>query len=215
MAARITKGASLSLRLCWQKPHQAASVFVALPAAGEGGPAGKSFGELTGFADGAPKQPMRPVDKSFKLHVGGLISLPTKTMDRPKYDQLAAEDAPPQASVRDPFEGLPFRNFAERWGERIMPVVEHARDTQRGMDRSSLAAAAVAVPQAPHVPHILPFTRWAASSEALQRTLVAEAPKDRKKARLSWYHPDDSMVPRDWFKGGLLADLAYYRPFAA
>ena len=167
-------------------------MFVALPAASP------SFGELTGFADGAPKQPMMPVDKvrsntasrtgrgvsrppsedwlplrhqdgstqlwlapqSFKLHVGGVISLPTKTMDRPKYDQLAAQDAPPQAGVRDPFEGLPFRNFAERWGERIMPVVEHARDTQRGMDRSSLAAAAVAVPQAPDVPHILPFTRW-------------------------------------------------------
>ena len=23
------------------------------------------------------------------------------------------------------------------------------------------------------------------------------------------------MVPRDWFRGGLLKDLAYYRPFAA
>ena len=23
------------------------------------------------------------------------------------------------------------------------------------------------------------------------------------------------MVPRDWFRGGLLKDLAYYRPFAS
>lgn len=27
------------------------------------------------------------------------------------------------------------------------------------------------------------------------------------------YHPDDTMVPRDWWSGGLLADLKYYSPF--
>ena len=64
--------------------------------------------------------------------------------------------------------------------------------------------------------HIFLFFEWtcrAANSEQFRETFIAEAPKDRKRARLSWYHPDDTMVPRDWFKGGLLADLAYYSPF--
>ena len=53
----------------------------------------------------------------------------------------------------------------------------------------------------------------AAASREFQETLIAEDPKDRKKARLSWYHPDDTMVPRGWFKGGLLEDIKYYAPF--
>lgn len=59
----------------------------------------------------------------------------------------------------------------------------------------------------------LVVTRRAASSASIRDTLIAEDPKTRKKARMSWYHPDDTMVPRDWFKGGLLADLKYYSPF--
>jgi hypothetical protein len=27
--------------------------------------------------------------------------------------------------------------------------------------------------------------------------------------------PSVQMVPRDWFRGGLLKDFAYYRPFSA
>lgn len=82
-----------------------------------------------------------------------------------------------------------------------------------GSGASPLAADAVAV--APlSVPSVFPLTRWAASSPAVRSTLVAaDDPKERPKARLSWYHPDDTMVPRDWFKGGLLKDLEYYRPF--
>lgn len=86
----------------------------------------------------------------------------------------------------------------------------------------------------------------ACNSEVIKSTLVADKPKERPRARLSWYHPDDtsewqlpflqpsfsvynalsdlykletdqgdfvSVVPRDWFRGGLLADLMYYRPF--
>ena len=53
----------------------------------------------------------------------------------------------------------------------------------------------------------------AANNASIRDTFVAEDPKIRKKARLSWYHPDDTMVPRDWFKGGLLEDLKYYSPF--
>jgi hypothetical protein len=30
---------------------------------------------------------------------------------------------------------------------------------------------------------------------------------------MAWYNPNDGMVPSGWFKEGLLADLAYYKPF--
>ena len=58
----------------------------------------------------------------------------------------------------------------------------------------------------------LPACR-AASSTKFRSTFIADPPKERKKARLSWYHPDDTMVPRDWFQGGLMEDLKYYMPF--
>lgn len=64
----------------------------------------------------------------------------------------------------------------------------------------------------PEVPSVFPLTRWAANSQRVRATLVHD-PAQQKKARLSWYHPDDTMVPRDWLKGGLLADLKYYNPF--
>jgi hypothetical protein len=65
----------------------------------------------------------------------------------------------------------------------------------------------------PSVPHFLPITRWASQSEGFRSTFIAENGKSRK-ARLSWYHPDDTMVPRGWWKLGLLEDLKYYAPFS-
>jgi hypothetical protein len=113
----------------------------------------------------------------------------------------------------DPFEGLPFRAFAERMGDRIMPALQAARDDKRrtGVDINNASQAAQVL--VPEVPHLLPFTRWAANSNTIRSTFVAEDPATRKKARLSWYHPEDTMVPRGWWKGGLLADLKYYNPF--
>lgn len=81
--------------------------------------------------------------------------------------------------------------------------------------RAAAGEAAAAPPASIPFPHFLPFTRWAAASPAVRATLVAPAPADRPKARLSWYHPDDGMVPRGWWRAGLLADLAYYKPFQA
>ena len=66
-------------------------------------------------------------------------------------------------------------------------------------------------PPLPAAPALRP--RRAASSTCFRSTFIADPPKERKKARLSWYHPDDTMVPRDWFRGGLLADIKYYMPF--
>lgn len=151
--------------------------------------------------------------QSFKLHIGGVLSIPSvNALEKPTY--IASKSHEHQDSVsRDPFDGLPFREFAEKLGAAIVPIVEAAREEQRRNNR--LDAHASDVPMPPEVPHFLPFTRWAAKSETIRSTFVTDDsnPSKRKKARLSWYHPDDTMVPRDWLSGGLLADIKYYNPF--
>lgn len=149
--------------------------------------------------------------------MGGFISIPTKdALAKPKYSHVQQSNTAQSKSddgVIDPFEGLPFRAFAEKVGEHILPVIKAAREDQRRAVVEGRLAAESVVPEAPMVPHFLPFTRWASSSDAVRDTLVAEDPKNRKKARLSWYHPDDGMVPRGWFSQGLMADFKYYMPF--
>lgn len=157
--------------------------------------------------------PPFPPFQSFKLHVGGNLSIPSADATaRPMYTPQADKETA-AAVARDPFAGLPFHAFAERMGAAVAPALEAAREEQRRAKAEGRAAAESAVPLAPTVPHLLPFTRWAASSETMRATFVAEDPSTRKKARLSWYHPDDGMVPRGWWKGGLLADFKYYNPF--
>jgi hypothetical protein len=157
-----------------------------------------------------------PSLQSFGLHVGGMISIPSKDAQaRPQYThyQPYTAGAPLPDGVTDPFEGLPFRAFAEKMGDRIVPVVQAAREDHRRAVKEGRAAADAAQPAAITVPHLLPFTRWAAQSETFKATFVVEGPDAHKKARLSWYHPDDTMVPRGWFSQGLMADLKYYMPF--
>lgn len=131
---------------------------------------------------------------------------------RPKYDSNPTQNN----DLCDPFEGLPFRWLAERLGEAVLPAIQAARQEQLRAEREGRTGSSTTAQhqtETPFIPHILPFTRWAANSESFRSTFVVDDPKLRKKARLSWYHPDDTMVPRDWFKGGLLADIKYYMPF--
>lgn len=145
------------------------------------------------------------------MHIGGNLSIPTRdARDLPRMDQQAPRTQ--QVGV-DPFEGLPFRGFAERLGLAVMPALEEAKRAERTHKVSARRALEEAEVVVPTVPHVLPFTKWAASSTKFRSTFIADPPKERKKARLSWYHPDDTMVPRDWWSGGLMADLAYYNPF--
>ena len=174
--------------------------------------------------------------QSFKLHIGGEITLPTRfhaPLPQPpstsaaaaaplSANEVAAAAAAESPRLHDPFEGVPLRAWAEKLGERVMPAYEavKAEEARRKAELlasggpSSAALLASAAAPALSVPSVFPLTRWAASSPAVRSTLVApEDPKERPKARLSWYHPDDTMVPRDWFRGGLLKDFEYYRPF--
>lgn len=185
--------------------------------------------------------------------------------DSLRYKQhIPAPPLPPPLSP----QGLPFRNFAERLGARMLPTLEAAKAADRAASAAARRAAEEAEPHMPEVPHVLPFTRMAAHSTAFRSTFIADPPKQRKKARLSWcasgppgalppllfgaggrgsgsmpcvrmsavlrspllapnrplpassppsyfrrYHPDDTMVPRDWFSKGLLEDIKYYAPF--
>ncbi|KAL0044467.1 hypothetical protein WJX82_008225 [Trebouxia sp. C0006] len=165
------------------------------------------------FLEEAPRS--QTVIKTFSLHIGADLKIPT--VDKRKTHVAEAQprlSRTEKAAASDPFAGLPLKAWADRLGERIAPAFQAVQEEQR---RSNLAAAKMqrlnqplAVPQ---VPHLFPITRWAAQNETVQKTLVADDNKTRPKARLSWYHPDDTMVPRGWWKMGLLEDLKYYRPF--
>eukprot|EP00887_Chlorella_sp_A99_P000904 scaffold5.g904.t1 len=144
-------------------------------------------------------------EDAFTLHVGAALSIPSaNAAARPQPEAPVPAAEPAAAADRaDPFEGLPFRGLAERLGEAILPALHAMREEQRAAARhaTSGGAADEAPVAPPAVPPLLPFTRWAARSEAFRSTLIAEEPGKRKKARLSW--------------DGLLADLKYYSPFSS
>ena len=119
-------------------------------------------------------------------------------MEKPKYTPQESTD-----KMYDPFEGLPFRSFAEGLGDNILPAIQAAREEQRRGKVQGRVAAERAEVAVPSVPHLLPFTRWAANNETIRNTFVADDPSTRKKARLSWYHPDDTMVSTFPVKGSL------------
>jgi len=163
----------------------------------------------------APPLPLSPSPQSFTIHIGGNLRLPSRP--RPAVAPTTAAAPAPTTRFRDVFEGVPLAAWAERLGARVVasPAYEAIQADQAAQKAAVRAGAAAEAPPMLSVPHLLPFTRWASSSPSVRATLVAPPAADRPKARLSWYHPDDGMVPRGWWKGGLLADLAYYKPFAA
>jgi hypothetical protein len=61
-------------------------------------------------------------------------------------------------------QGMPFRAFAERMGEKIMPSLKAAREAEREAKLASFRRRAYPqeAPEVviPPVPHVLPFTRW-------------------------------------------------------
>lgn len=113
---------------------------------------------------------------------------------------------------QDPFYGLPFYALAEYLGERAMPALEAAKKEQINQKRQARMDGSTMEVKAPYIPPLLPVTRWASQDERFRSTLVVDDASP-KKARMSWYHPEDTMVPRDWFSRGLLDDLKYYSPF--
>ncbi|KAK9817942.1 hypothetical protein WJX72_004602 [[Myrmecia] bisecta] len=161
------------------------------------------------------------IKKTFSLHIGADLKIPTQNArhviaaDAEAANSMQQPITSRREAVTDPFEGLPLRRFADRLGEHIFPAFQAMQEDMKRAKSMAKQEVAAPVVEASSIPSFLPFTRWAVKTKRVQNTLIAEEGKDRKKARLSWYHPDDTMVPRDWFRGGLLADLKYYQPFAA
>lgn len=124
-------------------------------------------------------------------------------------------------SVRsaDPFEDIPFRGLAEYLGGSYLDAMEqtkedkktkgnsHGNHNNKPMQRSEDI-------QAMPVPRFLPFTSCFAKTDAFKSTFVVDDDKSKRRTRLSWYNPQDGMVPTNWLKDGLLADLKWYKPFA-
>jgi len=165
----------------------------------------------------AVKDVPRVSSKCFKLHIGANLSIPgVENLTRVAVDSGEEEqlDARRQGEGGgDPFHGLPLYQLAEYLGERVMPALEAVKEEQLKQKREAQLAGEQQVGVTiPYIPPLLPVTRWASQDAQFRSTLVVDD-GEQKKARLSWYHPDDTMVPRDWFSKGLVEDLKYYSPF--
>jgi hypothetical protein len=97
--------------------------------------------------------------QTFNLHIGADLQLPCQdTRERSAYQQEAVVQRNDPGRVVDPFEGLPFRSFAENLGARVAPVFKEIAEEDR--KRRRLAKSSSADIKLPSVPHFLPFTRW-------------------------------------------------------
>ena len=149
---------------------------------------------------------------TFSLHIGANLKIPgvenlARVTPVAKTEQIKAREM-----GSDPFAGLPLHALAEYLGERMMPALEAVKEEQKKQKREAKLHGQEVQVAVPYVPPLLPVTRWASNDAQFRSTLVVEDGA-RQKARLSWYHPDDTMVPRDWFSRGLLEDLRYFNPF--
>ncbi len=66
--------------------------------------------------------------------------------------------------IRDPFDGLPLKAWAEKLGERVMPAYELIKEEQAAAKRAAKAMGKKVEQElaVPSIPHLLPFTRWCA-----------------------------------------------------
>jgi hypothetical protein len=159
----------------------------------------------------APPVEQFPKRKSgFKLHIGADLMIPgMKNLSRQaSIAQKRASESDSDAKSG----GLPLQSLAEYLGEKAMPALDAVREEQQRHIRDAKVSRRHIEPSVPYIPPMLPVTRWASKDAQFRATLVVDDDASRK-ARLSWYHPDDTMVPRDWFSRGLLEDMKYYNPF--
>lgn len=100
----------------------------------------------------------------------------------------------------------PFASIATRVGDLAEPLMEALLEAKRNgrPDPKDIPL------YMPDVPLFCPVSRWASNSEVLRQVLVVDAEKEPLKPRMSWYHPDDRMIPRGWFNEGIVADMHYY-----
>lgn len=61
----------------------------------------------------------------------------------------------------------------------------------------------------PQVPFFCPLTKQLRDNEYVREVLIYDENK-KVKPRLTWYEPNDKMIPTDWFVDGIYSDLDYY-----
>lgn len=132
-----------------------------------------------------------------------------KTADGTDLDKKTTAQKNASLSFMDPFESIPLSRVATYLGEKFSPKLEEIKLSEEAKTRPKVYKEVL---EPPSIPHFLPLTKWAANSREVRETLIVEE-GTRQAPRLSWYHPDDTMVPRGWFSKGLWEDIKYYRPF--
>ena len=176
----------------------------------------RRFGTPATVGSAAVKDVPRVSSKCFKLHIGANLSIPgVENLTRVAPNSGTEEQlntSRQEEGGGDPFHGLPLYQLAEYLGERVMPALEAVKEEQLKQKREARLAGEQVGVTVPYIPPLLPVTRWASQDAQFRSTLVVDD-GEQKRARLSWYHPDDTMVPRDWFSKGLVEDLKYYSPF--
>jgi len=101
----------------------------------------------------------------------------------------------------------PLQGLAAQIGDLAEPLTE-ACVSQEKIEKMNHKDKPLYVP---HVPAMCPMAKLARDNETVREVLVYDEEKQKNvKPRLSWYHPDDTMVPRGWFSEGIMADLKYY-----
>lgn len=61
----------------------------------------------------------------------------------------------------------------------------------------------------PQVPFFCPVTKKLRDNELVREILIYDKSKPIKP-RLTWYDPNDNIIPNNWFVDGICSDLDYY-----
>lgn len=101
----------------------------------------------------------------------------------------------------------PFQKAAGRLSDAVNPII--AQLSKEKKDESKLKSKDVPL-FVPAIPHLLPVARWVRDNETWRQILIHDDETPPPVPRLSWYHPEDTFIPRGWFKDGLVGDWNYY-----
>lgn len=123
-----------------------------------------------------------------------------------------AAEAPRQAAAAA--EYVPFEGLADSLAAGIIATSREARAgattaQPRPTRRQQQRALGSALGEKVAIPRYLPCTRAINESAALRSVFVVEDDAPRR-ARFAWYNPNDTMVPSNWLRDGLLADISFY-----
>lgn len=92
-----------------------------------------------------------------KMFIGAELPLLLVKPGSKTHAEQLMESSDAQKPFTDPFEGMPFRTFADFLGDRLFPSVEEMKLEERKQKKMPKTAQ---VYEAPPVPSLLPITHW-------------------------------------------------------